>query len=216
MPCVLNKIPYILNKMPYILNNMHYVLNKMPCVLNKMPYILNKMPYILNHMHYVLNKIQCVLNTMPYILNKMPYILNKMHQQPLLDPHIVFSLASFFAAARKRREGRNDDSLQGLADDDVPCAELVPRETHTIVESDSGAAQVKQNIVNLFRSGEDLRTLGTEDARAADGQHRQPVLLQRISADDAVQEPLRAPREFQDDYTRHGKPKRVEPKAKAT
>jgi len=69
-------------------------------------------------------------------------------------------------------------------------------------------------IVDLFRSGDDLR-ICSEEARTTDGQHCRPVRLQRITLDQTVQKPLRAAPEFEDNYLRHLEPKwapKLEPK----
>jgi hypothetical protein len=133
----------------------------------------------------------------------MPRAPGHIDHHPPLDPYLVFAFASIYATARELREGRHDLNLQRLADNEVPWAQVVPREPLALFESDSGAADVEQDIVDIFRFGDELHTV-SEDARAADGQHRKPVPVQRMPADDAVQEPLRASREFEDAYAGHG------------
>jgi hypothetical protein len=122
----------------------------------------------------------------------------------------MLPLATVQAAARRRREGRHDVSFQRLADDDMPWAKVLPTKACVLVEGDPGAAEVKQGVVDLGRCNDELRTL-SQDAGAADGQHRRPVPIQSFPADEAIQEPLRAAREFEDDEKRHGRPRRKAP-----
>jgi hypothetical protein len=53
-------------------------------------------------------------------------------------------------------------------------------------------------IVGLFRFDEELRTICTERTRTTHGQHRRPVLLQRLPVDDTFIKPCRGTLEFKE------------------